>query len=267
MRTRHFIFVAAAMLGAAGAAPAQFGGLDKLKKGFDTVKDNAGDLGKVAKGVAGLSIEEEQQIGDSVALEILAKYGGAWRDEEATKRVNLIGSALARYSDRPGLEWRFAILDSDTINAFSAPGGFVFITRGLYAELEDDDALAAVLSHEIAHITRKHALLSIRRAEVLGGATSFLSRRSTDVRETEQKLQMFQVGIDDITKTLFEKGFDPKMEYDADAKGRELAVTNGYAPGALRKVLTRLEQKKAAPEKLFSTHPPLKSRLEKLPKD
>ena len=126
-----------------GGLSKALGNADKLKKGLDT----ANDASKVMKGLAGIGPEEERLIGDSVSLEIVGKYGGLVRDEATMRRVNLVGRALARYSDRPGLEWRFGVLDSDTVNAFSAPDGYVFITRGLYALAETDDILAAILGN------------------------------------------------------------------------------------------------------------------------
>ena len=110
---------------------AQFG-LDKLdfgglKKAVDTAKD----AGKITKGLVGIGPEEERVIGGSVAVEIVGAYGGLVRDAAIMQRVNLVGRTLARYSDRPDLDWRFGVLASDAVNAFSAPSGYVFITRGL----------------------------------------------------------------------------------------------------------------------------------------
>ncbi len=242
--------------------------LQKAKETATKVKDTADSAAKVAKGVAGIGIEEENTLGDSVAVEVIARYGGVVRDEAVTKRVNLVGKALAHYSKRPALDWRFGVLASDTVNAFSAPGGSVFITQGLYDLVGDsDDALAAVLAHEIAHITERHALKIIERGELLAGAGDF-AQRSSDFRQTEAQLRQFDLSIEEMMRALFEKGFDPQTEYAADRLGRQLAVTTGYAPGALRQVLTRLQTRKGAEAKaVFSTHPPLAERIRRLPAD
>jgi predicted Zn-dependent protease len=218
------------------------------------------DVGKMAKGAAGIGLDEERSIGGSVALEIISRYGGIDRDEAATRRLNLLGKSLAGYSSRPGLQWRFGLLHSDTINAFSAPGGYVFITRGLYDQLKSDDALAGVLSHEITHIARRHALKIIARNEFLSGASDLASQQSAQLRK-------FDIGIGQITTTLLEKGFDPQTEYEADSGGRALALTTGYAPGALRMVLIHLQQRGGDPHRIFSTHPPLVERIKRLPDD
>ena len=248
---------------------AQFGGLGRLgdldiSKAVDTAKS----VGKTAKGVAGIGPEEERRIGESVALEIVGHYGGLVRDEAIAQRVNLIGQALAYYSPRPALDWKFGVLASPSVNGFSAPSGYVFITRGLYDLVAtSDDALAAVLAHEIAHITERHALKIIARGEFLSGATDLAVQQSGDAAEVQAKLAQFDTGIGDLVKVLLEKGFDPQTEYTADKVGRDLAVTVGYAPGALRQILVQLQQRKADPQKTFSTHPPLADRIKKLPAD
>lgn len=99
-----------------GGLSKALGNADKLKKGLETAKD-------AAKLVSGLGPEEERSLGDTVALEIIGRFGGLLRDEAAMRRINLIGGSLARYSARPDHPWRFGILDSTTVNAFSAPDG------------------------------------------------------------------------------------------------------------------------------------------------
>jgi len=270
----RLLLLLSAVLSAALTAPAQFD-FGKLSKAIDKakeVKDAAKDAGKVAKGAAGIGPEEEKVIGDSVALEVLGLYGGLVRDETVMRRVNLVGRALARYSDRPALEWRFGVLDSDQVNAFSAPGGYVFITRGLYELAPSDDLLAGILAHEIGHITGKHALNIIRRDELFSGGSSLLNKYSGDFREAKAKtgtldaqLQQFDLGVGKITQTLLESGFDAPTEYKADQTGHGLAKLTGYAPGGLRAVLTGLQKKGAKPRTVFSTHPPLVERLKRLP--
>ncbi|WP_414662470.1 M48 family metalloprotease [Horticoccus sp. 23ND18S-11] len=274
--------VALAFGSLASIAHAQFGGLDKLRQGIDKAKsttqsvtdtsrkvaDTAKDASKVAKGVMGIGPEEEKLIGESVALEIIGKYGGLVRDDAIVKRVNLLGQALAYYSTRPALPWTFAVLDSASVNGFSAPGGYVFITRGLYdAVAGSDDALAAILAHEIAHITERHALKIIARAEFVAGTTTLAVKNNATAAQVQSQLSQFDTGIADLLKTLLEKGFDPKTELAADKTGRALAVTVGYAPGALRQVLVQLQQKKSDPNATFSTHPPLADRIKNLPND
>jgi len=247
------------------AAAAGLPSLDKIKDLGDKADKVAGDAdkaGRVIKGATGLSLKEEVAIGDTVSLEIVARYGGLWCDAEATRRVNLVGRALARFADRQDLVWRFGLLDSDALNAFSAPGGRVFITRALYQMMRSDDELAGVLGHEIEHIDRRHALKIIARGELFGGISDLVSDRSKDFAELESV-------VGSITSELFEKGFDPDTEFDADKFGRRLARTTGYAPGGLRAVIQRLKEKQETEKsrEVFSTHPAPDKRLKKLPND
>ena len=275
MKPRLLILLAATLLGSSTAS-AQFD-FGKLSKALDKAKevtDTAKEAGKVAKGATGIGPKEEMDIGDSVALEVIGKYGGLVRDEAITRRVNLVGRALARYSSRPERNWRFGVLDSDSVNGFSAPDGYVFITRGLYDLATTDDLLAGILGHEISHVTGRHALGIIERDEAVSGGKSLLMKYSADARQVQSQvgqadayLGQVGLGVGKIMKTLVETGFDAPTEFTADKNGHDLAVLTGYAPGGLRATLILLQARKADSNKVFSTHPPLKERIKRLPDD
>ncbi len=291
MNRRIFLLLVLLTAALPHAGHAQFGGLDKLNRGLDKfkrgvdtakeAKETADQAAKVVKGVTGLTLEEEKLVGDSVALEIIGAHGGLWRDEDAVDHVNLVGGALARYSKRPELEWRFGILDAESINAFSAPGGYVFITRGLYDQLANDDTLAAVLAHEIAHITEKHAIKIIGRSEATSVLTQEVTKRSSDVREFNaavaetrglvadidpEMARFVDVSASQVVKLILEKGFDPATEYEADREGQKLATLTGFAPNGLRTVLQQLQERGGDSKEIFSTHPSLSNRIRRLPR-
>ena len=259
MKRGRLAFATLALV-AAGTCLAQFS-----LNGFDPFKA-AKDAGTFVKGVAGIGLKEENSIGGAVAIEIVARFGGAWKDAAATRRVNIIGKSLTRYCDRPELNFKFGLLNSDTINAFSAPGGYVFITRGLYELVGDnDDQLAGVLGHEITHVTQRHALKIIERGDIISGGLSGVSDATAAKNDNFAELTGV---VNEVTTTLFEKGFDPKTEYAADKGGRALAALTGYAPGGLRATLIRLKlggaNKSTA---IFPTHPPLAKRIARLPEE
>jgi predicted Zn-dependent protease len=257
------LFIAAMLvlgLLASTGLQAQIPGLRDLTDMVDKVKKTSDDTARVVKGVSGLSLEEEVAIGDAVALAIVGNYGGVWRDEAATRRVNLIGGILAQYATRQDLQWRFGLLDSTTVNAFSAPGGRVFITRGLYELPLSDAELAGVLAHEIIHIDERHAINIIARSELVGGVSSLVADNNADFAAYESL-------VGEAADIILVQGFDPKTEYEADALGRDLAGVTGYAPGGLREVLTRIGASTEAGGTSFSTHPSTADRLQRLPAD
>ena len=254
--------ILAVCLGLAAVSPAaaQIPGLGDLTDAIEKVKKTADDTARVAKGASGLTLAEEVAIGDAVALTIVSRYGGVWKEPAATQRVNLIGRVLARYATRQDLEWRFGLLDSAAVNAFSAPGGRVFITRALYELAASDDELAGVLAHEIQHIDQRHALRIIERGELLGGISSLVADNSADFAAYEQ-------AVGSVANEILDKGFDPGTEYAADAGGRDLAAVTGYAAGGLRAVLVEIGSLAGPPAEVFSTHPSIEARLQRLPED
>ena len=101
-----------------------------------------------------------------------------------TKYVSLVGNVLAKASSRPDLKWEFIVLDTDGVNAFAAPGGLVHITKGALGLIKTESELAGVLGHEIAHITKKHTVNSIKRSKMtkmgtdeVGSRTNYLLHR------------------------------------------------------------------------------------------
>ncbi|MDX2227468.1 MAG: M48 family metalloprotease [Verrucomicrobiae bacterium] len=213
---------------------------------------------KMASGAGGVGLKQEMAIGGSVATKIVANNNGLLKTPEAARRIALLGKSLARYSYRPTLNFRFAIMDTDIVNGFSAPGGYVFISRGLVEAVKNDDQLAGVLAHEISHITRRHALQIISRGQFVSGMVDVASGSSSDFAQ-------FDVGIDKVTNTLMEKGFDPDIEFEADAYGAKLAYDTGFAKNGLLEFLKLLKVSKGGDhERVFSTHPPLSERIEKL---
>jgi predicted Zn-dependent protease len=274
---------------AAVAAPAQFSGLDKLTKGLDKFKQTTDkakevhdDVSKASKGVLGIGPKEEEQMGGTVALEVVGRYGGLVRDEAISRRINLVGRSLARYSDRPDLPWRFAVLNSDTVNAFSAPYGYVFITRGLYDLCTNDDLLAGVLGHEITHITNKDALRIVASSDFASVGLKYAKQSNRNVQQFDASVsqvgssvsqispevgKFFDLNSDKIVKTLINSGYGQETEFKADHNGRDLAAATDFAPGGLRASLVMLQAKGGDSKKFFPSHPALADRLKKLPDD
>lgn len=140
--------------------------------GLFGVKKNEIDLVKKGVGVVGalqpIGEEEEIVLGEAVAVEAFSRFGGEYPNQAWNRYINLVGKTIAEVSDRPTLNYHFAILNSQEQNAFAAPGGYIFITVGLLKTLKNEAELGGVLAHEIAHVTKQHMLETIRRGAVLG---------------------------------------------------------------------------------------------------
>src|SRR4029453_12307483 len=103
-----------------------------------------------------------QQGSDKIVEEF-----GVYQDANVTKYVTLVGAVLALQSPRPGLDWQFVVLDTEGVNAFAAPGGFVHITKGLLGLMKNEAELAGALAHEIIHVTEKHTVKAIQQGDMV----------------------------------------------------------------------------------------------------
>jgi predicted Zn-dependent protease len=231
------------------------GGFGVKKKDIDLLKKGVG----VVQALQPIGEDEEITMGEAVAVEAFSRFGGEYRDERATRYINLVGKTIADVSDRPNLNLHFAIMNSQDQNAFAAPGGYIFVTIGLLKTLKNEAELAGVLAHEIAHITQKHMLETIRRGALLSNVSE------VTMAAMNKDPKMFSNVIDEITDKLFTKGMDKDKEYDADVYGVEFAYRAGYHPGGLRDYLKTLKSQEGhAQSRFFSTHPSTSTRIGKI---
>jgi beta-barrel assembly-enhancing protease len=207
--------------------------------------------------------EQEYYIGRSVAAVILSKYP-PYSNQAVNEYLNLIGQALAQVSDTPEifLGYRVLILNSDEINAFATPGGHIFITKGLLRCCRTEDAVAAVLAHEIGHIQLKHGIQAIKQER-------FIEFGKTIVTEIggEKLLETFGGAIGDFTNMMINTGYSRPFEYAADDLALTVLRRLGYDPNGLVEVLMVMEKKLKPEEAGFGkTHPPPQDRIEKAQK-
>ncbi len=158
--------------------------------------------GNVVGSLLPIGYEEESSIGQAMALQVVARYGGVVDQPELVRYVNLVARAVANTSDRPDIPYRVAILNHDSINAFAAPAGYIFVTRGLLRQIRDEAELAAVLGHEIAHVSEKHILDVIQRSKRLAGVTEAGLAYATN------NPAAFKGVIDGAVKKLLDEGLD-----------------------------------------------------------
>lgn len=199
--------------------------------------------------MATLSEPEEIALGRQIDQQITAQMGFS-TDPYLVNRITQIGQRLVPVSDRPTLPYTFRVVPDPNINAFATLGGFVYITTAALQAAEGEDQIAAVLAHEIVHITERHALEQLQRSLQARAGAQLLGLESSDLAALA-----FELGID--------RPHSREDEFVADAKGAELLRRAGYAPSAMAQFLAKLNQGNAPPA-LFSTHPHPADRIARL---
>ena len=242
---RRAVYLFAGAL-ALGLPTAVFAGLD-LGSLISTIK----------QAVTPADLQQEEDIGAAAAATLL----GASKpitNAAVQDYVNKVGLWVALQSDRPDLPWHFAVVDSDDIDAFAAPGGYVFLTRGLLLHMHNEAELAGVLGHEITHVVLKHHLKELQRAArlelVSQGAQAGLAEKGYNSNLDQQAFDK----ISNATRNLYATGLDKDDEFDADRAGVVLAARAGYDPYGLLAVLQTLQgvdPKSGKMQLLLATHP------------
>ena len=220
-------------------------------------KIDAGQLGFALFG--DYSPEEETRIGKQIAGNLLGAVPLV-RDDKLQRYVNLVGNWVALQSGRKDITWHFGVLDTEDINAFAAPGGYIFVTRGLYQRLNNEAELAGVLAHEIAHVTLKHHLKVLKQSSLIGALGQAASNKA---RGSDQVVQnLIGNGAE-----IMARGLDKNAEFEADRVGIVFAARAGYDPWGLPEVLqdlAGLPAKDSRTSLLYKTHPHPADRLAEL---
>lgn len=226
--------------------------------------------------------DEEAQIGRDSAATLLGA-APLLNDPRLQNYVNKVGGWVAQNSETPGRTWQFGVLDSDAINAFAAPSGYVLITRGLVAVLNNEAELAGVLAHEIAHVQQQHHLRQIVQQRISKALTGELLNTTADtiaqqpfsrtlIGDTGNQALKFSTNtvtgmVRFFTTDLYSNGLARSDELDADRLGVVLAARAGYDPFGLPAALQTLDS--LNPDDpvlslLFKTHPRPQERLQAL---
>jgi predicted Zn-dependent protease len=244
VKHRGAVLAALAVMVFAAPAYAQLGGLSGAIKRAGQFRDLQ------------ITDAEERELGSLVSQKVRERYGVV-QDAAVHRYVTLVGEAVAQATGDDET-WTFIVLDTDAVNAFAAPGGFVHITRGALALIQDEAELAGVLGHEIIHVTEKHTIRAIQKNKSIQmGADEKLSGNAALLNRL----------VENVYLDIVEKGFGRGEEMESDEKALEAANKIGYAPQGLGRFLTRLQERnKASKEKrgLFASHPEMKERLTRL---
>ncbi len=204
-------------------------------------------------------INEEVRFGREVAARIIGRYE-LYDNPALTRYINLVGTVLAMSSNRPELEFHFAVLNTNEINAYAAPGGYIFVTLGGLLKMQDEAELAGVLAHEIGHVVEKHVVkeLNIRGSD--DSAVSGLARvigGSTDAARAA-----FAQAVEQAMDILFKNGYKREDEIQADKDSVMFCALSGYEPAGLVHYFERIKSLKGKQtEVLDKTHPSYEARI------
>ena len=211
---------------------------------------------------------KEIQLGDSYDSKVRSQYG-VYPDPALQAYVQEIGQRLAAQSHRPHLKYHFTVIDSPEVNAFALPGGHIYITRGILAYLNSEAELAAVLGHEIGHVTARHGVRQHSAATATGVVGAILGV-ATGIQATQDLFNVFG--------NAMLSGYGREHELESDRLGAEYLARTGYDPQAMIKVVGILknqeefEKKRAETEKrqpriyhgVFASHPSADTRLQEV---
>lgn len=208
--------------------------------------------GAVEAGAAqAMSREREEAIGESLAIS-LTNSPGLVKDDKLADYVIKVGLTVASACPRDDITFTFGVLDTDQVNAYSAPHGYVFVTRGAIARMQDESELAGVIGHEIGHIVKNHGI------EIVKGKAGTAGLAKMAKAATGDQLSAL---LADTTKTLLNTTWDQSQEFAADAEAITYVKAAGYDPRGYARFLSRVEG-----GGLFSTHPKSADRVARVNK-
>jgi len=217
-----------------------------------------------------LSEADEIALGRKTNQEVLQQYS-VYENTALQKYVQNVGSKVARKSHRNNLIYRFTVLDSKEVNAFALPGGYIYITRGLMAYLKSEAELAAVLGHEVGHVTARHSVRQYSANQLTNIGIALTSIFIPGMNQASSQLaQMFGA--------VLLRGYGREHELEADRLGAEYLARSGYNPKAMLDVISVLKNQEVFEKELaqaegreariyhgvFSTHPDNDTRLQEV---
>ena len=217
-----------------------------------------------------MSEQQELELGQRYNQEVLKQYP-RYADEKLQAYVQQVGERVARHSHRGQLDYRFTVIDSPDINAFALPGGYIYIHRGLLAYLNSEAELAAVLGHEVGHVTARHSVQQQSQSsawDLLGQAVAV----GTGIGAVAD--------LGNVLGSAFVRGYGRDMELEADGLGAQYLARSGYDPQAMIEVVKvlksqedfsreqaakrRKDQSTSGYHDLFDTHPDNDLRLQQV---
>jgi len=233
-----------------------------------SISESSESIGKAAEAI---TPEQEYYIGRAVAGTIFYKYK-VYHAPEVQLYLNKISKTLVMNSDKPVLYkgYYVEILDSDEINAFATSGGHILITKGLLSCANSEDALAAVLAHEISHIQLQHSIKAIKSSRATDAILKTAEATYVAAVGKDAKLELvdgLKDSVNDIVTIMVESGYSKIQEFAADENALKLMKNANYNTNAMNDMLLMLKEKSSGQTKGFcKTHPTPDARMNKLKK-
>ena len=205
-----------------------------------------------------ISTRQEVAIGESLVEDIESK-NKVTQDSILADYVNWLGQKIASLSDRKDIEYHFKVLESEEINAFACPGGFIYIYSGLLKNMDNEAQLAGVLAHEIGHVVARH---SVKRLQQVLGLQVLLSLALGESSELTQRAVATGIGV-------ILQGYSRQNEFEADYNGAYYMTKAGYNPEGMIQLFGKFEEmeegrKNAFLDQLLASHPPTPDRIAKV---
>lgn len=207
------------------------------------------------KSLVVIPTDSEVEIGKEVVKDVESKER-VLNDPQVQNYVSNVGRRVANVCDRKDVKYSFKVLDSNEINAFACPGGFIYIYKGLMKQMDNEAQLAAVLAHEVGHVVARH---SMKRLQAVYGYSILMEVALGDkLGQTAQQMVNAAAG-------LILLGYGRDNEYEADDYGILYAKKAGYNPKGMIQIFEKFKQMEGRPpstfEKLLSSHPPASDRI------
>jgi len=207
-------------------------------------------------GIIDITESKEIRLGKEAAEAVIQQYGLV-EDQAEVRRMNTIGADIVKVCDRPDIEYHFYIINTDMINAFALPGGYIFMTRGIMDFIDDDDELASVIGHEVTHVAKKHSVVLYKKS-----MRDALVNLLVMVLTRDPNAVMAGQMIEESRTDVYGRG----AEIEADRYGLEYMKKAGYDPNAFMRFILKLQRYEThRPDLLqgyYDFHPPMDLRIQ-----
>ncbi len=207
---------------------------------------------------------EEVTMGEDIHRKLLTEFHLS-QDKNKVGRLKRIGARVSQVSDRQDFEYHFFLVEKDELNAFTVPGGNIYMFTGLFDKLKTDDEIAGVLAHEVGHCAARHTIKKFQAAV----SYSLIGSIILNTLQMEEQLQRIATLSTDVLMNLVFSAYGRRDEFEADRLGIKYLDLAGYNVNGMLEVLDVLKQESKGPRMplILQTHPYVEDRIEAVKKE